>query len=258
MIEGEVSQLTRLLIGAGFGLVIGSFLATIVSRWPRDQSVIKGRSRCDGCGRALNPLDLVPLLGWLIARGKCRTCGAKIDPVHPLIEIGAALIGAFCASIFPPVEALVLAAGGWLLLTLAVLDARHFWLPDALTLTLAALGLTLGEWIWLLPPLIDRVVGAFGGAMLLFLLATGYKRLRGRDGLGLGDAKLLGAIGAWLGWQGLPFVLLFASVGALLWVGGARLFGRKVDAATRVPLGTFLCLAVVPAWVMLMALLRQA
>lgn len=255
MIEGEVSQLTRLLIGAGFGLVIGSFLATIVSRWPREQSVVKGRSRCDGCGRALNALDLVPLLGWLIARGKCRTCGAKIDSVHPLIEIGAALIGAVCASIFPPVEALIIATFGWLLLTLAVLDARHFWLPDALTLPLAVLGLTVGEWIVMLPPLVDRVVGAFAGASLLFLLAFGYKRLRGKDGLGLGDAKLLGAIGAWLGWQGLPFALLFASVGALIWVGVSRLLGRKVDARTRVPLGTYLCLAVVPAWVTVLALI---
>jgi leader peptidase (prepilin peptidase)/N-methyltransferase len=245
-----VSPILLLLIGAGLGAIIGSFLATIVSRWPRGQSVVSDRSRCDGCGRALGILDLVPLLGWLIARGKCRTCGARIDPVHPLMELGCALIGGFCAWAFPPLPAALFAVGGWLLLTLAVLDARHLWLPDALTLPLAALGLTLGDWV-LPAPFPDRVIGAFAGAGGLALLALGYRRLRGRDGLGLGDAKLLGAIGAWMGWQALPFVLLIASAAALLWVLGRSIRGMPVDAQTRVPLGTFLCLAVVPAWVIL-------
>ncbi|MBO9575223.1 MAG: prepilin peptidase [Sphingobium sp.] len=248
-----MSDAARLLIGAGFGLIIGSFLATIVSRWPRGESVVRGRSRCDGCGRALTVVDLVPLVGWLIARGKCRTCGARIDPVHPLVEIGAALIGAFCAWAFPPIPALFLATGGWTLLTLAVLDARHLWLPDLLTLPLAALGLTLGDWV-LPAQFMDRAIGAAAGAGFLFLLAAGFKRLRGKDGLGLGDAKLLGAVGAWLGWQALPFVLLLASVTALLWVGALQLTGRRFDNATRVPLGTFLCFAVVPAWIFALSL----
>jgi leader peptidase (prepilin peptidase) / N-methyltransferase len=249
-----VSPLLQGLIGAGLGAIIGSFLATVVSRWPRGQSVITARSRCDGCGRALNFIDLVPLLGWLIARGKCRTCGARIDPVHPLIELGCSLIGGLCAWALPPLPAGLLAVGGWLLLTLAVLDARHLWLPDALTLPFAALGLTLGEWV-LPAPFPDRVVGAAAGAVLLAMLAWAYKRLRGRDGLGLGDAKLLGAIGAWLGWQALPFVLLIASVTALIWALALRLRGRTIDAETRIPLGTFLCLAVVPAWILTSALI---
>ncbi|MBO9670301.1 MAG: prepilin peptidase [Sphingobium sp.] len=248
-----MSPLLGLLIGAGLGAIIGSFLATIVSRWPRGQSVITGRSRCDGCDRPLNALDLVPLAGWLVARGKCRTCGARIDWVHPLMELGCALIGGFCAWAFDPLAALFFAVGGWLLLTLAVLDARHMWLPDALTLPLAALGLTLGDWI-LPAPFLDRVIGAAAGAVLFALLAFAYRRLRGRDGLGLGDAKLLGAIGAWMGWQALPFVLLIASAAALLWVLVLRASGKQVHALTRIPLGTFLCLSVVPAWVTLTAL----
>lgn len=248
-----MSPFALALIGAGIGAIIGSFLATIVSRWPREQSVVTGRSRCDGCGRALNALDLVPLLGWVIARGTCRSCGARIDPAHPLIELGCALIGAFCAWAFPPVPAALLAVGGWLLLTLAVLDARHFWLPDALTLPLAALGLTLGDWV--LPASFpDRVIGAVAGAGLLFVIALGYRRLRGREGLGLGDAKLLGAIGAWAGWQALPFLLFFASLAALVWALALRIRGRSIDAQTRVPLGTFLCLAAVPAWIFALSL----
>ncbi len=251
---GAMSDPVRLLIGAGIGLIIGSFLATIVSRWPRGLSVVAGRSRCDGCGRVLGLLDLVPLLGWIVARGRCRTCGAAIDRVHPGIEVGAALIGGLCAYAFAPLPALLLAIAGWLLLTLAVLDARHLWLPDALTLPLAALGLTLGDWV-LPAAFADRVIGAVAGAGLLFLLALAYRGLRGREGLGLGDAKLLGAIGAWTGWQALPFILLTASAAALLWALLLRARGEALDAQTRVPLGTFLCLAAMPGWMVAMALL---
>lgn len=248
-----MSALPILLIGAGIGAIIGSFLATIVSRWPRGQSVITGRSRCDGCGRTLNALDLVPLVGWLAVRGRCRRCGVRIDLAHPLIELGCLLIGGFCAWAFPPLPAALFAVGGWLLLTLAVLDARHLWLPDALTLPLAALGLTLGDW-FLPAPFSDRVIGAAAGAIFLALLAFAYRKLRGREGLGLGDAKLLGAIGAWMGWQALPFVLLIASVTALLWALALRAAGKPIDAQTQIPLGTFLCIAAVPAWVTLTAL----
>lgn len=248
-----MTALPGLLIGAGLGAIIGSFLATIVSRWPRGRSVVTGRSRCDSCGRALNAFELFPLFGWLFARGKCRTCGVRIDWVHPMIELGCTVIGGFCGWAFDPLSALLFSVGGWLLLVLAVLDARHMWLPDALTLPLAALGLTLGD--WMLPaPFWDRVIGAAAGATLFALLSFGYRRLRGREGLGLGDAKLLGAIGAWMGWQGLPFVLLIASVAALIWVLVLRGAGKAVDAETRIPLGTFLCLAVVPTWILLTAL----
>jgi leader peptidase (prepilin peptidase) / N-methyltransferase len=119
-----------------------------------------------------------------------------------------------------------------------------------LTLPLAALGLTVGDWV-LPAPFLDRAIGAGIGYAGLFLLALGYRLLRGRDGLGLGDAKLLGAIGAWMGWQALPIVLLVASVGGLLWALLQHLRGGRMDAATRLPLGTFLCLAVVPAGLVL-------
>ncbi len=133
-----------------------------------------------------------------------------------------------------------MAVGGWLLLILAMFDARHFWLPDVLTLPLAVLGLTLGDWI-LPAPFWDRAIGAALGYGVLFILALSYRRLRGREGLGLGDAKLLGAIGAWTGWQLLPLVLLLASSAGLLWVLIQKLRGRAMESGTRLPLGTFLC-----------------
>ena len=242
-----LTGLIRLPVALLLGAIVGSFLATIVSRWPRGKSVLYGRSRCDGCARPLRPVELIPLLSGWLSRGKCHSCGAPIDPIHPRIELAAALICAVCVMLFPLPAALLLAVGGWLLLTLAVLDARHFWLPDALTFTLAAIGLTLGDWF--LPASFQaRVIGAALGAGLLVAISLGYRRLRGRDGLGLGDAKLLGAIGAWLGWTMLPLVLLVASVTALFWALVMKRRGRVMDATTRVPLGSFLCIAVVPAW----------
>lgn len=238
---------TRLLIGLGLGAIIGSFLGAIVLRWPRGESVLRGRSRCDHCGRTLGPIELIPIFGALIARGHCRICGARIDPAHGIAEIGAALIGGIVLWLTPDLlPAGLLAAGGWLLLILAMLDARHHWLPDALTLPLAALGLTLGDWV-LPAPLPDRLIGAALGYGALALLALAYRRLRGREGLGLGDAKLLGAIGAWFGWMLLPLVLLTASLAGLLWALLLRLRGRTVDGSTALPFGTFLCLAVAPA-----------
>jgi leader peptidase (prepilin peptidase)/N-methyltransferase len=236
----------RFLIGSGLGAIIGSFLGAIVMRWPRGESVVRGRSKCDGCARALGPVELIPIVGALIARGKCKTCGALIDPAHGLVEVGAALIAGLSLWLLPLPAAMLFMAGGWLLLTLAVLDARHFWLPDSLTLPLAALGLTLGDWV-LPAPFPDRLIGAAIGYGGLFLLAIGYRRLRGHEGLGLGDAKLLGAIGAWLGWHLLPLVLLLASLGGLCWALALHLRSGSVDARTRFPFGTFLCLAVAPA-----------
>lgn len=236
----------RFLIGSGLGAIIGSFLGNIVMRWPRGQSVAKGRSRCDACDKTLGPIELIPLFGALLLRGRCRGCGAGIDPAHGLMEVGSALIGGLCLWLLPLPAAILFAVGGWMLLTLAILDARHFWLPDALTLPLAALGLTLGDWV-LPAPFADRAIGAVVGAAMLFTVTICYRWLRGRDGLGLGDAKLLGAIGAWLGWQALPLVLLVASVAGLLWALLLHLRGKAIDGATRLPFGTFLCLAVLPA-----------
>lgn len=235
-----------ILIGSGLGAIIGSFLGAVVTRWPRGASVVKGRSCCDGCGRTLGAVDLIPLLGALIRCGRCQHCGARIDPVHAVMEAGCAVIGGVAFWLLPPFAAFLTAVAGWMLLALAVLDARHFWLPDALTLPLAVIGLTLGDW-FLPAPFRDRAVGAALGYGLLFALAWSYRRLRGREGLGLGDAKLLGAIGAWTGWQALPLVLLVASGAGLLWVLIERLQGRTVERDARLPLGTFLCLAVLPA-----------
>lgn len=241
-------------IGAGMGAIIGSFLAVLILRLPEGRPVMGGRSMCDRCGRRLSPLELVPLFSALALRGRCRECGARIDPLHWRIELACAAIGGLALAVAPGISGVGWAVLGWMLLTLAVLDWRHFWLPDLLTLPLVFLGFTLALWTTdvTMP---DRIIGASGGYLALLGVALGYRALRGREGLGLGDAKLLGALGAWFGWQALPFILLAASMTALLAVAIGMLAGRRVDARTRTALGSFLCLAAVPGWLLRCVLL---
>ncbi|RJF85356.1 prepilin peptidase [Sphingomonas cavernae] len=238
------------LAGAVAGAIFGSFIANLVIRWPRGEQVMVGRSRCEACGKPLVAAELVPIVSHLIQRGRCRGCGAAIDRKHLAIEIGAALIGASALFASPDLNGVAGAIFGWFLLALAALDAEHFWLPDRLTLPLGVLGLAVGA-TGLGVPLIDRVIGAAAGFGALAAIALAYRALRGREGLGWGDPKLLGAIGAWLGWQMLPLVLLFASILGLLAVLAQRARGEAVSATTRVPLGALMAVAAWPLWLLL-------
>lgn len=232
------------LAGLALGLIFGSFIANLVIRWPQGRSVMTGRSACDACHKTLGPRELVPLLSHLLQRGRCRSCGAAIDPRHLMIELAAGLIGASALFVSPDLNGLAGAVFGWFLITLAVLDVEHFWLPDALTLPLMALGLIAAA--LLRPDLAEmRMIGALAGYAGLSLVGRAYRKLRGRIGLGGGDPKLLGAIGAWLGWPLLPFVLLLAS---LVGLGALLLRRERVQAATKVPLGALMAVAAWPLW----------
>lgn len=242
-----IAALGWVALTAGLGLVAGSFLATLAIRWPEARGVATGRSACDACGQPLRWFELVPLLSFVAQRGRCRRCGGRIDPRHPLIEIAAALVGAAAAIAAPGLAGLAGALFGWLLLTLATLDVEHHWLPDRLTIPLAAAGLAVGA-AGLSPPLVDRLIGAVAGFGALWLIATAYRLLRGRIGLGGGDPKLFGAIGAWLGWQMLPFVLLLAALAGLTAIVAMRLRGATVTATTRLPFGALLAVAAFPVW----------
>lgn len=243
---------------AGFvlGLIAGSFFAALILRWPEGRSVLRGRSQCDGCERTLGAAELVPLLSAAVSRGRCRTCGARIDPLHWRMELGCGLIGMLAAWLGPFPEAFGAMLLGWMLLALAVLDTRHYWLPDALTLPLAGLGLMIAPWVTGVS-LSDALIGFAAGYGALLAVALGYRRLRGRDGLGLGDAKLLGALGAWFGWQALPFILLGASLLGLFYaIASAAATGRGLNTQARLPLGAFLCVAAIPAAIVAQELLR--
>ena len=228
------------------GAIFGSFLGATLVRLPRGESVVAGRSRCDGCGRALAPGELVPVISYLALRGRCRKCQARIDPWQFAAEAGGALVGLACA--LAARDAVMFGIGlvlGWQLLLLGLLDLRHFWLPDRLVALLAVTGLVpavlaaASDVRLLAGPLLGAALG-FG---LLWLAARFYRGWRGREGLGAGDPKLLGAIGLWLGPLGVVETLLGASLLGLVAVAGLALARRAPAADTPLPLGTLLALA---------------
>ncbi len=239
-------------LGFVLGAVIGSFLAAMLVRWPQGRSVTRGRSQCDGCGRTLGASDLVPILSYALARGRCRHCGGTIDRRLLAIEAGAALIGLTAIAAHPIPAAIFTALFGWWLFVLAALDVEHQWLPDRLTLTLLPAGLAVAA-IGIGPPLEARLIGAVAGYASLALIGWGYAKLRGREGLGGGDPKMFAAIGAWLGWALLPHVLLGAGLIGLAVVLLMRLRGRAVAATDRLPLGTLMALAAWPIWLLVAA-----
>jgi leader peptidase (prepilin peptidase)/N-methyltransferase len=234
-------------LGLIFGAVVGSFLATLLIRWPQGRSVIAGRSVCDSCGARLRARDLVPVLSYAALQGKCRRCGGRIDQRHLAVELAAATLGVVALIAHPlPLAVVTMLLGLWLLL-LAALDVEHQWLPDRLTLPLIPLGLA-AAWAGLGPPLLDRAAGAALGCATLALIRLGYRQLRGREGMGGGDPKLFGAIGAWVGALNLPFILVGAG---LLGLAAALLMlvrGREVSGTTRLPLGALMAVAAWPVW----------
>lgn len=233
---------------AGVGLVIGSFLGLVSLRLPAREAIVRGRSRCGGCGRDLPPWRLIPLLSYVLARGRCRACSATIPKRYPLMEAACALIGVWAALGQPSLAAAILTAVlGWQLLLIAVIDGENFWLPDTLTLPLLATGL-------LAAILLDGLdlhgvaIGAGAGFAVLWLVGRAYERLRGREGLGGGDPFLLAAGGAWVGWVGLPSLLVWAATAGLSVVLARALSGRRVSGEDRLPFGVFLALGIWLTW----------
>lgn len=225
--------------------IIGSFLAAAAHRLPDDvRGLLVGRSRCDHCLQPLALRDLVPVLSWIALRGRCRSCGGTIDPAHPVIElaaIGIALMALAGDAALMPGTCLL----GWGLLLLGAIDRRTGLLPDVLTLPLILAGLLAALFEPGGPSLPDRAIGAAVGYLLFAGLGFAYHRLRGRDGLGLGDAKLLAAGGAWLGWQALPWVVLVGA-GAALVVTLASARGQ-LSRHTAIAFGPWLALGI---WLM--------
>jgi leader peptidase (prepilin peptidase) / N-methyltransferase len=230
------------------GLVVGSFCGLVSLRLPQGRPVILGRSACDGCKRTLQPWRLVPLLSFALSRGRCASCGDPIPVRYPLLEAGCAALGVLSGWLQPsPADAVLTAVLLWTLLLIALVDAEHFWLPDSLTLPLGAFGF-LAATLLERTTLRDSLIGAVAGFASLWLLARLYRALRDRDGLGGGDPILFAACGAWVGWQGLPSVLLWACAAGLALVLTLLLFRREVSGATRLPFGVFLAVGAALTW----------
>ena len=233
-----------LLVTAPF---IGSFLGVVIRRLPEGRALVWARSRCDSCAAVLRVGELVPLVSWITSRGRCRHCGAWLGSFYPAVELAALAVAAMALLVDDAQTAWLDALLGWWLLTLAWIDLRRWVLPDALTLPLILAGL-LAAVAFNPGNLTERGLGAALGYLALRLVAWAYVRLRGREGLGQGDAKLLAAAGAWLGALALPQVVLIAALSALLAAAALRISGTPVRAHSALPFGPFLALAIWALW----------
>jgi leader peptidase (prepilin peptidase) / N-methyltransferase len=272
-----------ILFAGLLGLAVGSFLNTCASRWPEDEKVIAPRSHCRSCGRTLSWWENVPVLSWLALRGHCRTCKAAISWRYPIVELAVGVLWAYCAwqtlSAAPQLASGVLSYEAAMALTtgiakvilisilvaLAVLDAENFWLPDRLTVpgiflgfALAATRATLttfmqyggGLPVWKHVVADTVVLFWFLGAVLpaggLLIIRWLYQLLRGQEGLGLGDVKLLAMLGGWIGAKGAVISFAIALciglvISLLLYVVPPPSDKKAKWNLMKLPFGTFLC-----------------
>lgn len=240
-----MTPLVLLVALAGLGLVWGSFLNVVIHRLPRRQSLVWPGSACPACGHAIRWHDNVPVVGWLMLRGRCRHCGAPISIRYPIVESMTA--GAFLACYWAVgphlllVPRLVLAAA---LIALFAIDLEHQLLPDRITLPGIVAGLVFS--LFLPPGLRDAVIGVLIGGGVLWVLSETYFRVRGIEGMGFGDVKMLAMVGAWLGVKMVIVTFILSSMlGGL--VGVILIGSRRADMATRVPFGTMLAVAALVA-----------
>lgn len=224
-----------------FGLALGSFANVCIHRIPRGESVVRPPSACPHCGQKISAFDNIPILSYALLRGKCRHCAASISVRYPLIE---GLIGLLSLALFikygPTVQYLFFLIFVWLLVTISFIDLDHQIIPHVLSMPGILLGL-IASFFMPHRPWLHSLIGIAAGWGGLFLVALGFKRLTGKEGMGRGDMFLLAMLGAWLGWRSLPLVILLSSVLGILIGGGALLAARK-GLGVRIPFGPFLSL----------------
>jgi leader peptidase (prepilin peptidase)/N-methyltransferase len=272
--DGYVPELILVAAAALLGLVVGSFLNVVIYRLPimldrgwRRQcremlspgqpatddgppfDLVRPRSACPSCRTPIKARHNVPVVSYLWLRGRCAHCGAGISPRYPLVETFTGIVSALIAWRFGPSLETVGALGlAWALIALAVIDLDHQILPDVITLPLlwagvlfALLGERFGDYV-ALTDLQSSVVGAMVGYCTLWIIYQLFRLATGKEGMGYGDFKLLAALGAWLGWQSLPLVILLsAMVGAA--TGIALIVVRGRDRQLPMPFGPFLAAA---------------
>ena len=248
------------------GLCVGSFLNVVIHRLPKMMemewqaqcaelrgetvssaaeplSLAKPRSRCPACGHQITAIENIPLISYLlILRGKCSGCHAHISPRYPIIEAVTGLLSAYIAWHFgPTLQAAGALALVWALIALSAIDLDTQLLPDSITLPLLWLGLAFNLWT-AYTDLSSAVVGAMLGYLALWSVFWLFKLATGKEGMGYGDFKLLAALGAWLGWQMLPAIILLSSVvGAT--VGITLIVATRHGRNVPIPFGPYLAAA---------------
>ncbi|MBF0629987.1 MAG: prepilin peptidase [Magnetococcales bacterium] len=226
-----------------FGIVWGSFLNVCIHRLPLDENIVFPPSHCPHCNHNISWYDNIPLLGWVLLRGRCRHCRGGISFTYPLVELLAGLLAVQVALHFGlRWENLVLVVLGYAFIILTFIDFHHYILPDVITLPGMVLGILVAWSGWLAPPLADlhhALVGLLLGGGGLWAFAWLFQKITGKVGMGLGDVKLLGMIGAWMGWQSLPFTLFFSALAGSV-VGITWMFMAGRDRSQPIPFGPYL------------------
>jgi leader peptidase (prepilin peptidase)/N-methyltransferase len=232
------------LIGV-VALAVGSFLNVCIYRLPRGESLVHPRSRCPHCGRALAWFDNVPIISWLALRGRCRQCGRPIAWRYPVVELATACTWILIAWLTPPgvllASRLVLATA---LIVLFMIDLEHQILPNVITLP----GIAVGFLFSLVAPPgpVASIAGALLGAGILYGIAAGYYMLRGEEGMGMGDVKMLAMLGAFLGWKAVLLTLVLSSFAGAI-AGVLLMVISRESLRYALPFGTFLALGALVA-----------
>lgn len=220
------------------GAVFGSFINVVIHRLPRNVSLVWPPSACPACGERIKFYDNIPVLSYLLLRGKCRRCGSAISPRYPLVEAASGLLMIWVLSEGgPPGQASSRAVLVLFLLAIALIDWEHMIIPDELSLGGCVVGFVLSFF----NPAVavtESLLGILIGGGLLLGVGQFYQRVRGAEGLGGGDVKLAAMVGAFLGWKGLIICILGGSFAGSLY--GLALMARGKGAQTKVPFGTFL------------------
>jgi len=236
--------------GFVFGLVFGSFLNVLIYRLPREESIMFPASHCPSCKTPIRWYDNVPLLSWLALGGRCRQCREPIGVRYPLVELASALFLMAYLLHFGIAVGIVWYVFTAALLVVTVVDLEHTIIPDVISLPGIPLGLLANMFIlspnWL-DGLIDGGIGVLAGGGVLLSVAVGYYLLTKREGMGMGDPKLLAMIGAFCGWKGVIFTMLVASMSGTI-IGIAFILIAGKDRRFPIPFGPFLSLGAV-AWI---------
>ncbi len=229
------------LVVFAFGLIVGSFLNVCIYRLPLGMSVAWPGSRCTSCDRSLAWFENIPVVSWAILRGRCRTCAEPVSWVYPVVELVTAtmFVATFAAYGLTPLFA-VRVVFGCALIVLFAIDFEHQILPNVITLP----GIVIGFLCSLIAPpgWTSSLIGLVVGGVFPFLVAEGYMRVRGREGMGMGDLKMFAMVGAFLGWPLVWITLLLSSVLGIA-IGGTALLVSKRGLGTRIPFGTFIAVA---------------
>ena len=237
------------IIAFVFGSIWGSFANVCIYRLPANKNVATGRSCCPNCNNLIKWYDNIPIVSFLFLQGVCRNCSKKINTQYLLVELISGFSFAICYYFFGiSITTLLFFILTICFVIIFFIDLKHFIIPNELTITLMVIGILksidpdLNNEIF--PNFINSVLGGVIGYMLIWLIILFYKKVRNKEGMGLGDAKLLSAIGFWFGWVSLPFILFFSSFIALVSVL-PDLIKNKKNLTSQIPFGPFIILGTV-------------